>query len=60
MNKNILVFVISLPLLLLADEDQEINSFIMGFGSCLDEEKSQEIWKPLEKENLEKMCCVGN
>ena len=29
MNKNILVFVISLPLLLLADEDQEINSFLI-------------------------------
>ena len=60
MNKNILVFVISLPLLLLADEDQEINSFIMGFGSCLDEEKSQEIWKSLEKENLDTFFFMGD
>ena len=60
MNKNIFVFIISLPLLLLADEDQEINSFIMGFGSCLDEKRPQEIWKPLERENLNAFFFMGD
>lgn len=41
-----------------ANENQDL--FKIGFGSCLDQDKSQNIWQPLEKENLDSFFFMGD
>jgi len=51
----LLVFVSSLSL-----AEDNIETLKIGFGSCVDEEKPQPIWKAVERENLNEFFFMGD
>ena len=59
--KNTLIIALFiLPLLLHGFDETNPTTFTIGFGSCLDQEKPQEIWEPLKKENLNMFFFIGD
>ena len=59
--KNTLIIALFiLPLLLHGFNETNPTTFTIGFGSCLDQEKTQEIWEPLKKENLNMFFFIGD
>ena len=61
-NISFKILYLTLPLILspFSSGEENFNSLKIGFGSCLDEDKPQVIWKALEKENLNDFFFLGD
>ena len=61
-NTSFKILYLTLPLILspLTSGEESSNSLKVGFGSCVDEDKPQVIWKALEKENLNDFFFMGD
>ena len=61
-NISFKILYLTLPLILspFSSSEENFNSLKIGFGSCLDEDKPQVIWKALEKENLNDFFFMGD
>mgnify|MGYP001031164523 FL=1 len=63
MNKiknALLITFFTFPSLLNGFNETNLTYFNIGFGSCLDQEKPQEIWEPMKNENLNMFFFMGD